>query len=155
MRRVAEILYIVESERESFLKGVTNPDEETSRVLWMCGVRKQQYFELNDLIFMTFEHKGEDFAGDMEKMAAYLDSKGLLIKKRRKDVPVEERETTSWWAPVKRLASLLDTKPDFGEDVEAVQYSYSEMLGGCVASADKNNNISYDEDDWTECVQIF
>lgn len=153
MRRVAEILYIVESEREAFLNGALNLDEETSKVLWLCGVRKQQYFALNDLIFMTFEYKGNDFNEDMNKMAAYLDTKGLLVRKRRKDVPVEERTTTSWWAPVKKLGSLLDSKPDFGDD-EALALSYSEMLGGCVTSSN-NANISYDEDDWTECVQIF
>lgn len=154
MRRVAEVMYLVESEREEFLKGALNPDEEASRVLWMCGVRKQQYFELNDLIFMTFEYKGEQFEEDMTKMAAYLDSKGLLIKTRRKDVPVEERETTSWWAPVKKLGFLFNEKPDFAEDHVALQ-SYSEMLNGCVMESDNVNDTSYDEDDWTDGMQIL
>lgn len=154
MRRVAEIIYVVEAERESFLKGALNPDEETSKALWLCGVRKQQYFELNELIFMTFEYKGDNFKEDMAKMAAYLDSKGLLVNKRRKDVPIEERSITNWWAPVKRLGTVLESKPDFGED-DSWQYSYGEMLGGFVNSQDSANNISYDEDDWTESVRIF
>lgn len=102
MRRVAEIIYIVESEREQFLKDVINLDEESKRVLWLCGVRKQQYFILNELIFMTFEYDGMDFTKDMEKMSGYLSSKGVLVQKRRKDVPVNERATTNWWAPVKK-----------------------------------------------------
>lgn len=155
MKRVAEIIYVVESEREAFLNGALNPDEEAEKILWLCGVRKQQYFELNDLIFMTFEYKGKNFAEDMKKMAAYLDTKGLLVKMRRKDVPMEERATTNWWAPVKSLGTLLTDKPDFGDDEDAVQYSYGEMLGGCVTSQGNVSDISYHEDDWTEEVQIF
>lgn len=154
MRRVAEIIYVVEKEREAFLDGALHPDDETMKALWMCGVRKQQYFALNELIFMTFEYKGEHFKEDMARMAAFLDSKGLLIKKRRKDVPVSDRETTSWWAPVKKLGTLLESKPDFYED-ESVPFSYGEMLGGYVASQESMGSISYDEDDWTESVRIF
>lgn len=152
MRRVAEIIYIVEEEREAFLNGALNLSEEEQKMLWMCGVRKQQYFTMNDLIFMTFEYKGDHFEEDMEKMANYLDSKGLLIKKRRKDVPVEERETTSWWAPVKKLGTLLESKPDFGEDDE--EQDYLTKLDGCMSSQEKYYDISFDEDDWTEGMHI-
>lgn len=152
MRRVAEIIYVVEEEREAFLNGVLNLSEEEEKMLWMCGVRKQQYFALNDLIFMTFEYKGEHFESDMEKMASYLDTKGLLIKKRRKDVPVEERNTTSWWAPVKRLGALLESKPDFSE--EDGEQDYLTKLDGCMSNQEKYYDISFDEDDWTEGMHI-
>ena len=56
MRRVAEIMYIIPEERETFISDSVNPDEETRKMLWMCGVRNQQYFGMNDLIFMTFEY---------------------------------------------------------------------------------------------------
>lgn len=144
MKRVAEIMYIVEKEREEFLKGALNPDDETKKVLWLCGVRKQLYFALNDLIFMTFEYKGNNFAEDMSKMSAYLDSKNLLIKQRRKDVPPELRDTTNWWAPVKRLGVLLDKSP---LDEEYSDYNILDMIEG---SSDYNDNLAYDEDDWSE-----
>lgn len=150
MRRVAEIMYIVESEREAFLKGALELDEETKKVLWLCGVRKQQYFALNDLIFMTFEYEGADFVSSMEKMATYLDSKGLLIKKRRKDVPADELKTTSWWAPVKRLGYVLDKDPGFKETEE---YLDVEMMG-MSSNFSKYSNIGFDEDDWTESIHI-
>lgn len=155
MRRVAEIIYIVESEREDFLKGALNLTKEEEKVLWLCGVRKQQYFALNDLIFMTFEYDGNDFENDMSKMAAYLDSKGLLIKKRRKDVPVEERSTTSWWAPVKKLGNLLDKKPEFEEDMDEFQDNYMAMVDGSMNYKASGNDISFDEDDWTEGVHFW
>jgi len=151
MRRVAEIMYLVEAEREEFLKGALNPDPETERILWLCGVRKQQYFALNDLIFMTFEYEGnDDFNINMAKMANYLDSKGLLIKNRRKDVPIDQRQTTNWWAPVKRLGTLLESNPIRNEIEEARDV---EMLGMSTGLG-KYTNISFDEDDWTESMHI-
>lgn len=148
MRRVAEIIYIVEEERENFLKGAINLTNEESKVLWLCGVRKQQYFALNDLIFLTFEYEGKNFEKDMEKMASYLDSKGLLVKNRRKDVPISERETTNWWAPVKKLGSLLENKP-FEEDEEQDYHYY---FDGNMST--KKYDIAYDEDDWSEGIHI-
>ena len=146
MRRVAEIIYIVENEREEFLKGATNPDIETQRVLWMCGVRKQQYFALRELIFMTFEYDGNNFAEDMGKMSAYLDSKGLLIKTRRKDVPAESLDSVNWWAPVKRIASVLEKNPwaDEKQDVNLMA-----MLDGSM-NENEDWDTSFNEDDWME-----
>lgn len=150
MKRVAEIMYIVEEEREEFLKNALNMDSEEAKVLWLCGVRNQQYFALNDLIFMTFEYRGNHFEKDMEKMACYLDSKGLLIKKRRRDVPVSERTTTNWWAPVKKLGTLLDSQP-FEEDEEQ---DYNLYFDGSMSSKTEYYDIAFDEDDWTEGIHI-
>jgi len=147
MRRVAEIIHIVEKDRQAFIDGAINPDEETSRVLWLCGVRKQQYFALNELLFMTFEYEGNDFAEDMNKMASYLDGKGLLVKQRRKDVPANKRDESNWWAPVKRLGSILETSPIKEPDKE---YNLMDMLDGSMGDYGSYRNISFDEDDWSE-----
>lgn len=147
MRRVAEIMYVVEGERETFLKGALHPDEETKRVLWLCGVRQQQYFELNDVIFMTFGYEGSCFDEDMKKMATYLSSKGNLIEKRRRDVPLDERTTTNWWAPVKKLGMVLEHKPDFEEEQD--QADYIAMLDGCMGEPGGYADLSYDEEEWS------
>lgn len=149
MKRVAEIIHIVESEREEFLKGSLNPDDETLNVMWACGVRKQQYFALGALIFMTFEYTGDNFKVDMANMSAYLEKKGHLVKLRRRDVPVFERETTNWWAPVKRLGTVLDSKPASATDVTKIA-DYSEMLSGLMRENPSAYDTSFDEDDWTE-----
>lgn len=147
MRRVAEIIYVTEENRQSFIDGAINPDIETQEILWLCGVRKQQYFALNELLFMTFEYEGNDFNTDMSKMASYLDKKGLLIKKRRKDVPLDMRDKVDWWAPVKRLGSVLDTKPGVKDEAGL---SLMAMLDGAMVENDEYNNIAFDEDDWSE-----
>lgn len=145
MKRVAEIIYVVKEEREAFLNGALNLTEEEAQAIWLCGVRNQQYYALNDLIFMTFEYEGNNFNEDMAKMASYLDTKGLLVNKRRKDVPLEERETTNWWAPVKKLGTLLTSKPVMNKQQEIFDcYFDGEMI------SKKQYNIAFDEDDWSE-----
>lgn len=156
MKQVAEIMYLTESEREEFLKGALNMDEEAKKVLWLCGVRRQQYFALNEFIFMTFEYEGNNFKEDMARMAAYLDSKGHLIKKRRKDVPAEERTTTSWWAPVKKLGTLLDSNPDLmKDDGEPGDQNYMAMLDGGMTQKEGSYDTAFDEDEWMEDLQIW
>jgi len=149
-KRIAEIMHVVEAERDNFLEGAINPDEETKGILWMCGVRSQQYFALGELIFMTFEYEGHDFDTDMDKMAKYLKTKGHLIEKRRKDVPVEERDTTNWWAPVKRLGSLLDSKPHIIDSDPIFANDYRVMLDGYTHDDGYAYDIRFDEDDWSE-----
>lgn len=152
MKRVAEIIHIVPEERDNFLKGAITPDPETKRFLWDCGVRKQQYFALNELIFMTFEYAGMDFQQDMARMAAYLESKGHLVEKRRRDIPEELRETENWWAPVKRIAALLDVEPEKTDSDS--HREHIAMLDGGMAPIDPKYDIAYDEDDWTEGIHI-
>lgn len=149
-KRVAEIMYIVEDERQAFLDGVLNIDDETAKALWVCGVRNQQYFALNELIFMTFEYRGSHFERDMETMAEYLDKKGLLIKKRRKDVPIDERSATNWWAPVKKLGEVLTSKPFEAEE----EQDYITYFDGNMSNKTEYSDISFDEDDWTESIHI-
>lgn len=155
MRQVAEIMYLVEAEREEFLEGALHPDDEVKKALWLCGVRNQQYYALNDFIFMTFEYEGTAFSEDMAKMAAFLDSKGHLIKKRRKDVPAEERSNVSWWAPVKKMASLLDKNPMEDDPSEKTQEKYMAMLDGCMSENDMSNDISFDAGEWTDGMNIW
>lgn len=151
MRRVAEIIHIEESRRETFIRVAVDPDQETLEALWLCGVRKQQYFALNDLLFMTFEYEGNDFAKDMNKMATYLDGKGLLVKQRRKDVPLEMRDRTDWWAPVKKLGDILTSNPIPPEESTE---TLAAMLDGAMKDTNDYNDIAFDEDDWSESFRF-
>ncbi len=150
MKRVAELIYVVEEEREEFIKGAVCPSEEEKDVLWSLGVRNQIYFAINEYILMTFEYAGYNFSEDMKKMAAYLDTKGHLIKQRRKDVPVEERKNTNWWAPIKKLGTVLENAPASVAENDYLEEDYNGMLDGFMSSSNLKTDISYDEQDWED-----
>lgn len=156
MKRVEELIYIVPEKREEFLHKWLNPSLKTQQILWMHGIRNQYYFQMSDFILMTFEYVGTEFKKDMDALSAYPEIDALLVKKRRKDVPKEERSTTDWWAPVKRLGCILSESP-MPEDKEeelSLTEQYHEMLNGSMESGAMRYDISYDEDDWSESIHI-
>lgn len=156
MKRVAEIIYIVPEKRQEFLQHCLNPSVEHQQILWMHGVRNQYYFQLNDLILMTFEYVGKTFREDMDIVASYMKSQGYLVEKRRKEVPEEERAITNWWAPLLRLGSVLekDPMPDDEEEGLSLEEQYHEMLNGCMNENTTRYDTAYDEDDWSESIHI-
>ena len=156
MRRVEEIIYVVPEERENFLQQHLNPSEKIAQILWIHGIRNQFYYNLNDLIVMSFESVGREFYKDMAAIAAYPEMKGYLVQKRRKDVPVDQQMTTSWWAPLKRLGSTLTESPmpDDEEEELTLEEQYRSMLSGYMDEGNITNDISYDEDDWSESIHI-
>ena len=79
-----------------------------------------------------------------------------LIRKRRKDVPLEERATTNWWAPLKKLGSIVTENPmPQDEDEEmSLEEQYRSMLSGYMSEGTVDNDIAFDEDDWSESIHI-
>nr|WP_296832771.1 hypothetical protein [uncultured Marvinbryantia sp.] len=156
MKRVAEMIYIVPEKRDEYLRKWLNPSLKTQQILWIHGIRNQYYFKLNEFIMMTFEYVGTKFQEDMNAIAKYPEIDALLVKKRRKEVPGEERDTTNWWAPVKRLGSILTESPmpeDRDEELSLTE-QYHEMLSGRMGTESSGYDISYDEDDWSESIHI-
>ncbi len=155
MKQVAEIIYVVPEERESFMNAVLHPSQETQKLLWLCGVRNQGYYSINDLIIEVFMYEGNHFYEDMAKLSAYLEKQGMLIEKRRKDVPASEQKTTSWWAPLKKYGLLLPESPFREEDEgESFEERYRGMTSGEMQDSGVERDFSYDEDDWSESIHI-
>lgn len=156
MKRVAEMIYIVPEKRDEYLQKWLNPSLETQQILWVHGIRNQYYFKLNEFIMMTFEYVGTKFQEDMDAITKYPKIDELLVKRRRKDVPEEARSTTDWWAPVKRLGSILTESPmpDDQEEELSPTEQYHGMLSGCMGSETVKYDISYSEDDWSESIHI-
>lgn len=155
MKRVEEIIYIAPERREAYLQHFLNPSQKVLQIQWVHGVRNQCYFQLKDYILMTFEYAGHDFYRDMAEMTATPEFAEYLVKKRRKDVPEDERLTTDWWAPVKRLGMLLTESP-MPPDMEELssEEQYREMQSGSMSIGTESYDISFSEDDWSESVHL-
>jgi L-rhamnose mutarotase len=155
MRRVQEIIYIVPEEREAFLERCLHPTKEIKQIYWQHGVRYQYYFAMNDLILMTFEYVGNDFYKDMDAIADYPEMHKYMVRRRRKDVPLEERATTSWWAPLKKLGVLLTVSPMDEEDEDLSEAEqYHSMTSGSMVAAEAKYDITFDDDDWSDSIHI-
>ncbi len=151
MRRVQEIIYVVPEEREEFLKRCLHPTKGVRQAYWEHGVRYQYYFSMNEFILMTFEYVGNDFYKDMDALVENPELHRYIVRKRRKDVPVEDLKTTNWWAPLKKLGCILTASP---MDDEEAEMSQGEMLGGCMSSDEAKYDITFDDDDWSESIHL-
>ena len=155
MRRVEEVIYVVPEERKAFLEKQLNPSEKTRKFMWQHGIRNQFFYELEELILMTFEYVGDDFYKDMAVLSATLEDEGYFIKERRRDVAPGQLKTTNWWAPLKILGSnFVQTPFSSEEDVEADELA-SEAKNGCIHDEDDiRSNIAFDADDWSESIHF-
>lgn len=157
MRRVAEIIYVVPEEREAYMKEHLNPSERVAQILWIHGIRNQCFYAMNDLLLLCFDYDGKHFYEDMAAIAAYPEMKNYLVQTRRRDVPADQQLTTNWWAPLKRLGSTLveSPMPDDEDEGYTLEEQYRSMISGeMVRSVAATNDISFDEDDWSESIHI-
>ena len=73
------------------------------KMIKQCNISRYSIFFKDNMLFAYFEYTGNDFEGDMEKMAA-------------------DEQTQKWWAVIKPLMDPLETrKPgEFWANMEEV-----------------------------------
>ena len=64
--------------------------------------------------------------------------------------------STNWWAPLKRLGRALTESPmpDDEDEGLTLEEQYRSMISGEMMEGMPVNDISYDEDDWSESIHI-
>lgn len=150
-RRVAEVIHIVPEEREEYLKRHLNPTQKLARIMWMHGMRNMQYYLFHDLIIMSFDYIGDDFYMDMALMQENKEIQEFLIQTRRRDVPREKRETTNWWAPMKKVGSYLKESPmpEDEMDQRILEDYYESVVNEYRKRVTVNNSaLAYDAEEW-------
>lgn len=154
MKRVAEIIHLVPEERDSYLQKYLNPSDKTAQTLWNCGIRKQFYYEFGGDILRTYEYTGKCFQIDMEILSKTEETKDFFLKKRRRDVPEENRNTTNWWAPLKWEGAVLMDEPPCEESEQSFREQYHSMMSGKMEEDEELSQFDYDEDDWSESIHM-
>lgn len=155
MIQVAEIMYIVPEKREAFLQQLLNPSLQEQQIAWMYGIRNKCFYRMNELILETFDYVGKNFHQDMQEYTAHPVIAPTLVSTRRRDVPVTELGRTNWWAPIKVEGRILleSPMPD-DEEEEPLTEMYRSMVNGEMIDSVSENDLTYDEDDWSESIHI-
>ncbi len=155
MIQVAEIMYIVPEKREAFLQQLLNPSLQEQQIAWMYGIRNKCFYRMNELILETFDYVGRNFHQDMQEYTAHPVIAPTLVSTRRRDVPVTELGRTNWWAPIKVEGRILleSPMPD-DEEEEPLTEMYRSMVNGEMIDSVSENDLTYDEDDWSESIHI-
>ena len=105
MRRFGQMIKIKPEGLEEYKKWHANPLPGVNEIITECNIRNYSIYSRGDYLFAYFEYVGEDFEGDMEKMAAS---------------PI----TQQWWDLVKPLMQPLDDRKEgeFWSDMEEIYY---------------------------------
>ena len=105
MRRFGQMIKIKPDGLEAYKRWHANPLPGVNEIIKECNIQNYSIYSRGDYLFAYFEYVGEDFEGDMEKMAAS---------------PI----TQEWWDLVKPLMQPLDDRKEgeFWSDMEEIYY---------------------------------
>lgn len=79
---------------------------EVIRTIHNCNIRNYSIFAKNGLLFSYFEYHGDDFNGDMAKMAADAATQKWWSITMPMQTPVASRRDGEWWAAMQEVFHL-------------------------------------------------
>jgi len=105
VRRFGQMIKIKPDGLEAYKKWHANPLPGVNEIIKECNIQNYSIYSRGDYLFAYMEYVGEDYEGDMAKMAAS---------------PI----TQQWWDLVKPLMQPLDDRKEgeFWSDMEEIYY---------------------------------
>jgi L-rhamnose mutarotase len=79
---------------------------EILQMITECNIRNYSIFHKDGLLFAYFEYIGEDFDGDMAKMAADSRTQEWWSVMEPMQQPVANRKTGEWWSTMDEVFHL-------------------------------------------------
>ena len=71
-----------------------------------CNIRNYSIFLRDGVLFSYFEYTGDDFNGDMRRMAEHPETQRWWSMISPMQVPLESRLEGEWWAPMVEVFHL-------------------------------------------------
>jgi L-rhamnose mutarotase len=103
MKRYGQIIGIKKEKLEEYKTYHTAVWPGVLEMIGQCNMRNYSIFYKDGMLFAYFEYIGEDFAGDMAKMAADpITQKWWEIMMPMQN-PVETRAEGEWWANLEEV----------------------------------------------------
>ncbi len=103
MMRFGQLIGLKEENLERYKKYHSEIWPEIASMITKCNIRNYSIYHFNGLLFAYMEYVGDDFEGDMAKMAA--DPKTLewwdIMKPMQE--PVDGRKEGEWWANMEEV----------------------------------------------------
>jgi L-rhamnose mutarotase len=79
---------------------------EVLKMITACNIQNYSIFGKDDWLFSYFEYTGEDFEGDMAKMAAHAKTQEWWVVIGPMQEPLKTRKTGEWWAEMEEVFHL-------------------------------------------------
>ena len=97
MKRVAQILGVKKDNLEAYKQLHANIWPGVAEMITECNIHNYSIYELNGVLFSYFEYTGDDYDGDMAKMAADPLTQQWWAVCKPLQVPDPNRPEGAWW----------------------------------------------------------
>jgi len=103
MKRYGSVIKIRPEKIKEYKKLHAKVWPEVLDTIGICNIRNYSIYLKDDFLFSYFEYHGEDFAADMEKMAADPATQRWWDINKPLQVPMESRNEGEWWANMEEV----------------------------------------------------
>ena len=106
MQRYAMTIRVRPEHEAAYRKAHQEVPADVLRTLEACHVRNYSIFLRNSVLFGYFEYVGNDYAKDMEAMAADPATQAWWERMKPMQEPYEDRAPGDWWAAMEEVFHL-------------------------------------------------
>jgi L-rhamnose mutarotase len=106
LKRFGSIIRLKEEKLKEYRKYHDNIWPEISTMIRECNMRNYSIYYKDGMLFSYFEYIGEDFEGDMDKMAADPKTQEWWAIMKPMQEPVATRKENEWWANMEEVFHL-------------------------------------------------
>lgn len=103
MKRFGQVIKVDEKNKDLYIKYHQNVPQAVQDLIHECNMRNYSIFIKDDLLFAYFEYVGDDFEGDMAKMAANEENKKWWELVRPFQIPIETAKPGEFWADMDEI----------------------------------------------------
>jgi len=106
MKRFGQIIGVKPEHFESYKKYHAAVWPEILEMISKCNIRNYSIFHKDGMLFAYMEYTGNDFEGDMARMAADPKTQEWWSVMKPMQSPVEKRKAGEWWADMEEVFHL-------------------------------------------------
>ena len=106
MKRYGQIIKVKEEYLEKYKALHANPWPEVNEMIRSCNIRNYSIYLWNGYLFSYYEYIGDDYEGDMLKMATDQKTQEWWAETNPCQEPVEQTAAGGWWTVMEEVYHL-------------------------------------------------
>ena len=103
MQRHGSVIKVRPEKLEEYKRYHAQAWPEILEMISKCNIRNYSIYHKDGYLFSYFEYVGEDFAADMEKMAADPKTQEWWAIMKPMQQPLDTRSPGEWWAEMEEV----------------------------------------------------
>jgi len=103
MKRYGQVICVKPEKLEEYKRLHAAAWPEVLAMIEQCNIRNYSIYHKDDFLFAYFEYVGDDFDGDMAKMAADPKTQEWWAVCKPCHKPLETRAEGEWWAGMQEV----------------------------------------------------